>query len=185
MEIYFSKSKTNPAQHREKRQAELKQMPSDKAVQEQSSKSARKAAAPKQARAAERQGDTEARPDQTHTATDPSQRDQWTRASVTTQTDQSLDPHRAALGPERHHAYTQTEGEEGKGSSSAPVSPSPALPAPSSLAGLAGTSTFPIPADPAQLAERILRNRTQLSAAFDDTEYEPYGLPEVVMKGDI
>ncbi|KAF7228347.1 centromere protein F isoform X2 [Nothobranchius furzeri] len=42
---------------------------------------------------------------------------------------------------------------------------------------------FPIPADPARLAERIRRNRTQLSAAFDDTEYEPYGLPEVVMKG--
>ncbi|XP_033830563.1 centromere protein F [Periophthalmus magnuspinnatus] len=45
------------------------------------------------------------------------------------------------------------------------------------------SASFPIPADPAQLAERIRRNRTQLSAAFDDTEYEPYGLPEVVMKG--
>ncbi|XP_061581547.1 centromere protein F [Cololabis saira] len=45
------------------------------------------------------------------------------------------------------------------------------------------SGSFPIPADPARLAERILRNRTQLSAAFDDTEYEPYGLPEVVMKG--
>ncbi|KAM7389877.1 hypothetical protein PAMP_023824 [Pampus punctatissimus] len=45
------------------------------------------------------------------------------------------------------------------------------------------SSSFPIPADPARLAERIRRNRTQLSAAFDDTEYEPYGLPEVVMKG--
>ncbi|XP_041846051.1 centromere protein F isoform X2 [Melanotaenia boesemani] len=45
------------------------------------------------------------------------------------------------------------------------------------------SGSFPIPADPARLAERIRRNRTQLSAAFDDTEYEPYGLPEVVMKG--
>ncbi|RVE67383.1 hypothetical protein OJAV_G00102290 [Oryzias javanicus] len=45
------------------------------------------------------------------------------------------------------------------------------------------SGSFPIPADPARLAERIRRNRTQLSAAFDETEYEPYGLPEVVMKG--
>ncbi|XP_061786324.1 uncharacterized protein [Nerophis lumbriciformis] len=45
------------------------------------------------------------------------------------------------------------------------------------------STSFPIPADPVRLAERIRRNRTQLSAAFDDTEYEPYGLPEVVMKG--
>ncbi|XP_013861195.1 centromere protein F isoform X2 [Austrofundulus limnaeus] len=45
------------------------------------------------------------------------------------------------------------------------------------------SGSFPIPADPARLAERIRRSRTQLSAAFDDTEYEPYGLPEVVMKG--
>ncbi|CAL8268765.1 unnamed protein product [Boreogadus saida] len=45
------------------------------------------------------------------------------------------------------------------------------------------SGSFPIPADPARLAERIRRNRSQLSAAFDDTEYEPYGLPEVVMKG--
>ncbi|MBN3302403.1 CENPF protein, partial [Amia calva] len=42
---------------------------------------------------------------------------------------------------------------------------------------------FPLPADPAQIAERIRRNRGRMSAAFDDTEYEPYGLPEVVMKG--
>lgn len=47
------------------------------------------------------------------------------------------------------------------------------------------SGSFPIPADPARLAERIRRNRTQLSAAFDDTEYEPYGLPEVVMKGRV
>ncbi|XP_076015553.1 uncharacterized protein LOC143007935 isoform X2 [Genypterus blacodes] len=183
VEIYFTKSKSNPAQHKEKRLAELNQMPSDKAGQQQSSKPPRKQAAPKQT----------AKPDQTHTTSDPSQRDDWRKASVTTQTDESVDPHRAPSAPERHHAYTQTEGEEGEGSSSAPVLPAsvlPAsvllasvLPASSSQAGFAATSTFPIPADPARLAERILRNRTQLSAAFDDTEYEPYGLPEVVMKG--
>ena len=48
---------------------------------------------------------------------------------------------------------------------------------------LLSSGAFPIPADPARLAERIRRNRSQLSAAFDDTEYEPYGLPEVVMMG--
>ncbi|MFT7814636.1 centromere protein F-like [Arapaima gigas] len=37
--------------------------------------------------------------------------------------------------------------------------------------------------DPARLAERIRQRRSRVSAAFDDTEYEPYGLPEVVMKG--
>ncbi|XP_041929425.1 centromere protein F-like [Alosa sapidissima] len=45
------------------------------------------------------------------------------------------------------------------------------------------SSSFPIPANPAHLAERIRRNRNRMSAAYDDTEYEPYGLPEVVMKG--
>ncbi|KAG9346487.1 hypothetical protein JZ751_006798 [Albula glossodonta] len=49
--------------------------------------------------------------------------------------------------------------------------------------GLLFSGSFPIPADPARLAERIRRNRSRMSAAFDDTEYEPYGLPEVVMKG--
>ena len=45
------------------------------------------------------------------------------------------------------------------------------------------SGSFPIPSDPARLAERIRRSRSQMSAAYDDTEYEPYGLPEVVMKG--
>ncbi|MBN3316982.1 CENPF protein, partial [Atractosteus spatula] len=45
------------------------------------------------------------------------------------------------------------------------------------------SQAFPLPADPAQIAERIRRNRARMSVAFDDTEYEPYGLPEVVMKG--
>lgn len=60
-------------------------------------------------------------------------------------------------------------------------------PSPVSAAGsdtLLLTSSFPIPANPAHLAERIRRNRSRMSAAYDDTEYEPYGLPEVVMKGE-
>nr|XP_033812501.1 centromere protein F-like [Geotrypetes seraphini]XP_033812502.1 centromere protein F-like [Geotrypetes seraphini]XP_033812503.1 centromere protein F-like [Geotrypetes seraphini] len=38
-------------------------------------------------------------------------------------------------------------------------------------------------ADPANIAARIRHKREQISLAHDDTEYEPYGLPEVVMKG--
>ncbi|XP_064425742.1 centromere protein F-like [Latimeria chalumnae] len=37
--------------------------------------------------------------------------------------------------------------------------------------------------DPAKTAARILKKRNPVSVAYDDTEYEPYGLPEVVMKG--
>ncbi|XP_056625653.1 centromere protein F isoform X2 [Triplophysa dalaica] len=44
------------------------------------------------------------------------------------------------------------------------------------------SKAFPM-SDPAHLAERIRQNRNRMSAAYDDTEYEPYGLPEVVMKG--
>lgn len=66
---------------------------------------------------------------------------------------------------------------------SLPVSPVPFGEGPQSKDTVMLSASFPIPADPASLAERIRRNRTQLSAAFDDTEYEPYGLPEVVMKG--
>ncbi|KAL1261690.1 hypothetical protein QQF64_006955 [Cirrhinus molitorella] len=44
------------------------------------------------------------------------------------------------------------------------------------------SSVFPMN-DPAHLAERIRQNRSRMSAAYDETEYEPYGLPEVVMKG--
>ncbi|MBN3281998.1 CENPF protein, partial [Polyodon spathula] len=42
---------------------------------------------------------------------------------------------------------------------------------------------FPWEANPAEIAERIMRKRSRVSVAFDDTEYEPYGLPEVVMRG--
>lgn len=95
----------------------------------------------------------------------------------------------AAAAVQLVSAATQTE-EEGDGGVEeelvespplSPVLPSPAGTEADARMLLAGS--FPIPADPARLAERIRRNRTQLSAAFDDTEYEPYGLPEVVMKG--
>nr|XP_046151893.1 uncharacterized protein LOC123993599 isoform X2 [Oncorhynchus gorbuscha] len=85
--------------------------------------------------------------------------------------------------PETHHVYTQTEEEENdeEPTESPPVSPVQMSEAEGDRMLFSGS--FPIPADPARLAERIRRNRTQMSAAYDDTEYEPYGLPEVVMKG--
>lgn len=99
--------------------------------------------------------------------------------SVTSQTDESL----YFCGTFRVCASTQTE-EDLKDKEESVDSPPVAVSEktePGDKMLLSGS--FPIPADPAQLAERIRRSRTQLSAAFDDTEYEPYGLPEVVMKG--
>ncbi|MED6268338.1 hypothetical protein CHARACLAT_021350, partial [Characodon lateralis] len=103
--------------------------------------------------------------------------------SVGSQTEDSLLP----SGPSKASAATQTEegldDDEEESVESPPISP--VSPAEKVEAGnkMLLSGSFPIPADPARLAERIRRNRTQLSAAFDDTEYEPYGLPEVVMKG--
>lgn len=92
----------------------------------------------------------------------------------------------APTAPELRSAHTQTE-EEGEDESveSPPLSPVALPPRMGGEDQVLFSGSFPIPADPARLAERIRRNRTQLSAAFDDTEYEPYGLPEVVMKGII
>lgn len=111
-----------------------------------------------------------------------------TGRSVSSQTEDSRCPRAAPPASGFQCAYTQTEGEEEEeeededASVESPPASSPAwTPEPGKQVLFSGS--FPIPADPARLAERIRRNRTQLSAAFDDTEYEPYGLPEVVMKG--
>ncbi|XP_034398959.1 centromere protein F isoform X2 [Cyclopterus lumpus] len=92
----------------------------------------------------------------------------------------SHDPSKKTVAFQECNQIVQTEEEDEE---ELVVSPVPS----SEGAGLGDrvlfTGSFPIPTDPARLAERIRRNRTQLSAAFDDTEYEPYGLPEVVMKG--
>ncbi|XP_039504714.1 centromere protein F isoform X2 [Pimephales promelas] len=82
------------------------------------------------------------------------------------------------------HACTQTDGEQLEteqdedGKDSPPLSLAPQITTNQPLL----SSMFPI-SDPAHLAERIRQNRTRMSAAYDQTEYEPYGLPEVVMKG--
>ncbi|KAJ8338019.1 hypothetical protein SKAU_G00369850 [Synaphobranchus kaupii] len=119
--------------------------------------------------------------------------------STATQTDSDsgwmgqASPAPPTRGPEVQHSSTQTEaaeiqdedpdtsnGEVEQNSESPPLSPTVVT---EGGAKLLFSGSFPIPADPARLAERIRRNRSRMSAAFDDTEYEPYGLPEVVMKG--
>ncbi|KAM4732911.1 uncharacterized protein FYW61_008532 isoform 2-T4 [Anableps anableps] len=101
--------------------------------------------------------------------------------SVGSQTEDSL----FSCGASKASAATQTEQglDEEESVESPPISPVSSAERMEAGDKLLLSGSFPIPADPARLAERIRRNRTQLSAAFDDTEYEPYGLPEVVMKG--
>lgn len=108
-----------------------------------------------------------------------------TGRSVSSQTEDSYCPRAAPATSGFQSAYTQTEEEEEEDEDVSVESPPASSPAwmPESGNQVLFSGSFPIPADPARLAERIRRNRTQLSAAFDDTEYEPYGLPEVVMKG--
>lgn len=108
------------------------------------------------------------------------------RRSVGSQTEDSFGPRAPPAASELQCVYTQTieeDEDEDMCVESPPVSP-PAW-RPESEKQVLFSGSFPIPADPARLAERIRRNRMQLSAAFDDTEYEPYGLPEVVMKGTL
>ncbi|XP_017545326.1 centromere protein F isoform X2 [Pygocentrus nattereri] len=85
------------------------------------------------------------------------------------------------------HASTQTQVEEVNQPEDVDIesvaSPSSSPVPPPETEKVLFSGAFPIPANPAHLAERIRRNRSRMSAAYDDTEYEPYGLPEVVMKG--
>lgn len=105
--------------------------------------------------------------------------------SVSSQTEESWYHHDVST------VYVSTQTEEAADDKeedlveSPPVSPVPLTEGAESGDKILFSGSFPIPADPARLAERIRRNRTQMSAAFDDTEYEPYGLPEVVMKGTL
>ncbi|XP_014892938.1 centromere protein F isoform X2 [Poecilia latipinna] len=104
--------------------------------------------------------------------------------SVGSQTEGRLLPR----GVSTASAATQTEqdfSDEEESVESPPVSPVSSAEKTEAGDKMLFSGSFPIPADPARLAERIRRNRAQLSAAFDDTEYEPYGLPEVVMKGRV
>ncbi|XP_051505760.1 centromere protein F-like isoform X2 [Myxocyprinus asiaticus] len=98
--------------------------------------------------------------------------------SVSTQTEESREPlEKQPL----LHASTQTDGVELEIEEDDKV-PADSPPLPSVTDQLLLSKVFPM-SNPAHLAERIRQNRSRMSAAHDDTEYEPYGLPEVVMKG--
>lgn len=178
-------------QHKEETDTEVIQISSEKMCQ-RVTKDSHKVSGPKQTKTAKfHMGNPEVKPDASRatnemsTTNDSSDRDVRTEMkSVGSQTEDSVYP----TASELHCAYTQTEeAEEEQGEEDSVESPhvSP-VPSPEGAAlgeKMVFSGSFPIPADPARLAERIRRTRTQLSAAFDDTEYEPYGLPEVVMKG--
>ncbi|KAG7214352.1 hypothetical protein INR49_023130 [Caranx melampygus] len=190
------RSDTCPAHHKDKRDTELIQMLSEKTGQQDVNRDLQKVSGPNKTKTAEcHPGNPEAKPNasrstnEINTTNDSSDRPARTdMKSVCSQTEETFCSRSAPTVPELHCAYTQTEEEVEEVDEdlveSPPVSPVP----PASEGAMSGdkilfSGSFPIPADPARLAERIRRNRTQLSAAFDDTEYEPYGLPEVVMKG--
>ncbi|XP_039669331.1 centromere protein F isoform X2 [Perca fluviatilis] len=188
---------TCQTQHKEERDTEVIQMSSEKMGQPHATKDSHKVTGPKQTKSAEcYTGNPEAKPDASRATNEinptNNSSDKYVRAemkSVSSQTEESLYPRSAPTASELYCAYTQTEEEE-KAEEELVESPpiSHVSPVPLCEGAKLGdkmlfSGSFPIPADPAHLAERIRRNRTQLSAAFDDTEYEPYGLPEVVMKG--
>ncbi|KAI3351653.1 hypothetical protein L3Q82_020496, partial [Scortum barcoo] len=188
-------SNTCQTQHREKRYNEVIQLSSEKMAQHVT-KDLEKVSGPKQTKTAEHylespaaKADASNETTEINTTNDSSDRDVRTEMkSVSSQTEESLHPHSAPPASELCCASTQTEQQEEEEDEeelveSPPVSPVPLCEGAESGDKMLFSSSFPIPADPARLAERIRRNRTQLSAAFDDTEYEPYGLPEVVMKG--
>ncbi|XP_068445039.1 centromere protein F [Clinocottus analis] len=177
---------------KEMRDTEVLQILFEKAGQPHATKDSTKVSRPKQTKSAEcitrnpeAISDASRSTNEVQTTRDSSDNDVRTEMRcASSQTEDSLHLHSTPTTSDLHCAYTQTEEEdEEELMDSPPVSSVPS----SEGAGLGDkvlfTGSFPIPTDPARLAERIRRNRTQLSAAFDDTEYEPYGLPEVVMKG--
>ncbi|KAM7000008.1 uncharacterized protein LKV04_004982 [Tautogolabrus adspersus] len=186
-------SNTCQTQHKEKKDFQVFQISSEKTSQQQVTKDFHKVSGPNQTKTSECLRNVEAKSENSgannekNTTNDSS--DGCFRKdtkSVSSQTEESFYPRNAPMASDLHCAYTQTdekEEEEEDLVESPPVSLVTLSKGVEVRDKILFSGSFPIPADPARLAERIRRNRTQLSAAFDDTEYEPYGLPEVVMKG--
>ncbi|KAM8908074.1 uncharacterized protein AB9W97_005626 isoform 3-T3 [Spinachia spinachia] len=175
---------TCQTQLREGSDKEVIQMLPEKAGRPDDTKDSIKDSTPKQSRSAECSSGSPESVSKAGTAPDSSDNDpQRETRSVGSQTEEGLSPRRAATTSDLRCAYTQTEEKEEEDLVEPPGVSAVASSEGAGLRDGVFLGSFPIPADPARLAERIRRNRTQLSAAFDDTEYEPYGLPEVVMKG--
>ncbi|XP_022615861.1 centromere protein F-like [Seriola dumerili] len=190
--IVLQWSDTCPTHHKDKRDNELIQMSSEKTGQQHVTKDLHKVSGLNKTKTTEcHPGNPEAKPNASRATNEINTNDSSDSAvrtemkSVCSQTEEIFYSRSAPTASELHCAYTQTEEEVDEEDivDSPPVSPVPLLEGAESADKILFSGSFPIPADPARLAERIRRNRTQLSAAFDDTEYEPYGLPEVVMKG--
>ena len=185
-------SDTCPSQHRDKRDSELIQMSSEKTGQQVTKGPTKTKTAECPTENPVAKPNTSRTTSEINTTNDSSEKSVRTdMKSVSSQTEESLYPRSAPTASELHCAYTQTEEEEEEEEEeldlveSPPASLIPSSEAAKSRDKMLFSGSFPIPSDPARLAERIRRNRTQLSAAFDDTEYEPYGLPEVVMRGNL
>nr|XP_020451374.1 centromere protein F-like isoform X1 [Monopterus albus]XP_020451384.1 centromere protein F-like isoform X1 [Monopterus albus]XP_020451394.1 centromere protein F-like isoform X1 [Monopterus albus]XP_020451403.1 centromere protein F-like isoform X1 [Monopterus albus]XP_020451412.1 centromere protein F-like isoform X1 [Monopterus albus]XP_020451421.1 centromere protein F-like isoform X1 [Monopterus albus] len=168
-----------PSQYKEKRDTEL--IPSlDKMGQEYVTKDLHEVSGPNETKATE--SNPQANPNPSRSSSQINTDFRMEMKSASSQTEESFYLHSVPAAHELHSAYTQTEEHE-EGEELVDFCPAPLSEEAESGDKMLFSGSFPIPADPARLAERIRRNRTQLSAAFDDTEYEPYGLPEVVMKG--
>ncbi|XP_062249682.1 centromere protein F isoform X3 [Platichthys flesus] len=184
-------SDTSPSQHKDKRDSGLIQMSSEKTGQQVTKGPTKTKTAECPTENPVGKPNISRTTSEINTTNDSSERSVRTdMKSVSSQTEESLCPRSAPTASELHCAYTQTEEEEEEEEEqelvlveSPPASLIPSSEGLKSRDKMLFSGSFPIPSDPARLAERIRRNRTQLSAAFDDTEYEPYGLPEVVMRG--
>ncbi|XP_023137769.2 centromere protein F isoform X1 [Amphiprion ocellaris] len=182
---FLQRSDACPTQHKLKRDTELIQISSDKISQQHIAKDLHKVSGPNLTSGGK--PETKTNPsratNEINTISNcPERGVKLEMKNVSSQTEESLCP----CGVTTVCANTQTEEEEENEEElvdSPPVPPVPLSEGTAAEDKMLFSGSFPIPADPARLAERIRRNRTQLSAAFDDTEYEPYGLPEVVMKG--
>ncbi|XP_028272074.1 centromere protein F-like isoform X1 [Parambassis ranga] len=177
-------SEACPAQYND---TELVQMSSEKMTQQHVTKHPHKSSGPNPSKAQCYSGRPGATPNVSRATSivsiSPDRDVKMEMKSVSSQTEESLYHHDVPT------VYVSTQTEEAADDKeeelveSPPVSPVLLTEGAESGDKMLFSGSFPIPADPARLAERIRRNRTQMSAAFDDTEYEPYGLPEVVMKG--
>ncbi|MGH0181482.1 UNVERIFIED_CONTAM: hypothetical protein FKN15_006525 [Acipenser sinensis] len=147
----------------------------------------------------------EEKPPEPHNTTAPYRREVQTAATQTEREEEGITAALGSISPLRVEvstAGTQTEVQEsGLGSNNSATLSKEVRTAETQTDGRLGEAerpgesgrteghqlvaqAFPWEAKPAEIAERIRRNRSRMSVAFDDTEYEPYGLPEVVMRGE-
>ncbi|CAB1433249.1 unnamed protein product [Pleuronectes platessa] len=166
-------SDTSPSQHKDKRDSELIQMSSEKTGQQVTKGPTKTKTAECPRENPVGKPNTSRTTSEINTTNGSSERSVRTdMKSVSSQTEESLCPQSAPTASELHCAYTQTEEKEEEEEQELVLVESPPASLIPSSEGLKSrdkmlfSGSFPIPSDPARLAERIRRNRTQLSAAF-------------------